>query len=116
MTKNRFITEAEFDELCKYVCCQLTPSGIEHLDVETLNFAIYWQICRIFEQRVEMDFAADSKIDGYRQNMQKVLCEWLMHPFDLLYIVDKNVFEKVSDWYQDKLAFNFENLQESFAV
>src|SRR4051812_11680428 len=69
-TKKTF-SEEEFRDLCEYVCRQMTPSGSEEIDRETLYFAIYWKICDLTEEKLFTKCVAESKISDYRDKIRK---------------------------------------------
>ena len=107
MIKNESINKAEFCELCKYVCCQLIPSGSRELDKETLNFAIYWQICNIFDERVLFRGNSHSKIMIYQQQLRDLLSVRITDPFDVLQIVEMIIDESVSTLYERQPVFGY---------
>ena len=111
MTKNESISKAAFRELCKYVCYQLVPSGSEELDRETLNFAIYWQICNIFAEQILLENNSCSKTITYQQRLQDLLNVRLTDPFDALQIVNMNIEESVSSQYKDQTVFLYSKLE-----
>lgn len=108
MLKNETINKAEFYELCKYVCCQLIPSGSRELDRETLNFAIYWQVCHIFDEQVLFKDNSRSKITVYQRQLQDLLNVRVTDPFDILQIVDMNINESVSKHYENQPVFVYD--------
>ncbi len=106
--RNETINKEEFYELCKYVCCQLIPSGSRDLDRETLNFAIYWQVCNIFDEQVLLKDNSRSKIMTYQQQLQDLLNVRVTDPFDILQIVEMNVDESVSKHYENQSVFVYD--------
>ena len=99
------INKDEFCELCKFVCCQLRPSGSQELDRETLNFAIYWQVCNIFDEKVLFKKNSYSKIMDCRQHLQDLLDFRITDSFNVLQIVDMNIDESVSRYYEKRTGF-----------
>ena len=88
MPKNQ-ITKKELDELCQYVCSQISFTGSRDDDRETVYFALYWQLCVLFEQRVEINsYSGESKIKIFRQQMQNLLESQKEEISNFLQIID----------------------------
>lgn len=116
MIKDQTISQTEFNELCKYICCQITPSGSKTLDIEALNFAIYWQLCCLLDQKVIPDNFRHAKITGYRQSLQTLLNDYGANDFDALQIVDNNINEIIDSKYESWSTYVYENFQELIAA
>lgn len=116
MIDDNLISQTEFNELCKYICCQITPSGSKTLDIETLNFAIYWQLCCLLDQKIRPDDFKHAKITSYRQNLQILLYDHGANDFDALQIVDHNINEIIDRKYENWSTYVYENFQERIAA
>ena len=99
MTKINFLTQPEVDEFCKYVCYQLQTSGSKKSDIETLYFAVYWQICCVLEQEVEVVAESDSKVNKFRQMIQTLTARLLDESYDILQVIDRNILECIDRHY-----------------
>lgn len=91
--KTFFISKPAFNELCKYVCFQIQPSGSEQIDREALNFAIYWQICCLLDEQVEFITGLASKTRFYQRLLQDTIDSQPIEPFDVSEIIDSNISE-----------------------
>lgn len=116
MTKNKLITEAEFDELCRLVFFQLTPSDSEECDRETLTYAIYWQLCYLFEQPLDFGRKTESRTPTFRKNIQTVLNDRLSDSFDVLQIIDRNIAEQIIYKYKQNSILKETNLHKYFKI
>lgn len=96
VTKERSISAAEFDELCRFVCVQLKSSGSNDLNVDALSFAIYWQICRLFDQPLQTENAIASGAEGWQKKIQNLLDAQGTEKFDVSYIIDRHVDECIT--------------------
>lgn len=116
-----FISKPAFDELCKYVCSQIQPSGSEQTDKEALNFAIYWQICLVLEKKVEFINGLHSKIPYYQKLLQNIIDNQMAEWFDVSEIIEKNISESLQNQYSkfnnilDQQKDNSEIWIENFA-
>ena len=110
MTKNIFISKAEFCEVCKYVCSQLVPSGSKELDKEALNYAIYWQLCAILDERISFKKNSYSKTNRYRHSLRELLKNRTTDFFDVLEIVDENIDEVMSFSYGKQTLYDYGEL------
>lgn len=100
MKKNKYISEPEFNELCKFVCGQLKPSGIKDLDIEALYFAIYWQICRILKEEVRFDNQFNYSQVNWHEKTQNLLDEQSSEKFNALHIIERNINECIISKYE----------------
>lgn len=116
MINHTNISQTEFDELCKYICFQITPSGSKKLDIEALNFAIYWQLCCLLDQKVQPDNFNHAKITGYRQSLQLLLDDYGANNFDALQIIDSNINEIIDIKYERWSTYLYEDFQERMAA
>lgn len=98
MISNSFSSSA-FDELCKYVCSQLSPSGSEKTDREALYFAVYWQLCTIFDKQVIYPKFLETKIDTFEYCLFKLVNASSEECSSLLRILENNIEEKLKDQY-----------------
>lgn len=101
-----FISKPVFNELCKYVCYQIEPSGSEQLDRETLNFAIYWQICFILGEKLEIMPGISSKNLFYQQLLQSKIDNRAAESFSVSEIIDRNISELFEKQYPKNKDFN----------
>lgn len=101
-----FISKPAFNELCKYVCYQIKPSGSEHIDREALNFAIYWQICFILGEKLEIVPGISSKNLFYQQLLQNTIDNRAIESFSVSEIIDRNISELFEKQYPDTKDFN----------
>ena len=104
--KTFFINKPAFNELCKYVCFQMQPSGSEQIDRETLNFAIYWQICFLLEEQVECINGSTSKSLFYQQLLQDTIDSQTIEPFDVSEIIERNISELFQNQYSKANNFS----------
>lgn len=95
MLKINLLQENEFNELCKYVCCQLKASGSQPTDTEALYFAVYWQICAASEQKDYFDLKFDFSVKGFRRRIRDLIDE----PSDVLRILDENISARINRLY-----------------
>lgn len=100
MRKNKYISEVEFNELCKFVCGQLKPSGIKDLDIEALYFAIYWQICRILKEEVKFGNQCHACQVNWQEKTQKLLNDLSTEKFNALPVIDRNINECITAKYK----------------
>ena len=104
--KTFFISKPAFNELCKYICYQMQPSGSEQLDRETLNFAIYWQICVLLDEQVEFITGLNSKTVFYQQLLQNTIDSQIIESFDVSEVIERNISELFQEQYQKSNNFN----------
>lgn len=104
--KTFFISKPAFNELCKYVCYQMQMSGSEQLDRETLNFAIYWQVCFLLNEQVEFVAELNSKTILYQQLLQDRIDSQMVESFDVSEIIDENISELFQKQYPKPDNFN----------
>ncbi len=119
MKKNESISRSEFCELCQYVCYQLKPSGSKELDKETLNFAIYWQVCNIFDEQIIFKNNTTSITMTYQRHLQDLLDARKIDPFDVLQIVNTNIDQIVAGCYENQTRYfhnQFDNSGTSSAA
>lgn len=105
--------QGAFDELCKYVCYQLVPSGIEELDREALNFAIYWQICDIFNHQVKTFFENQFSFNNYRERLQKLIDSNVTEKYNASEIIDHNISNQLAQFYVKEDCVKSKKLKKS---
>lgn len=111
--ENLFISKPVFNELCKYICCQIQLSGSEQVDRETLNFAIYWQICFILDEQLELIPGISSKNLYYQQLLQNKIDNLVSESFSVSEIIDRNISELFEKNYSNSKDLNSFRQQNS---
>lgn len=111
--ENLFISKPAFNELCKFICCQIQPSGSEQIDRETLNFAIYWQICVILGEQLEIISGINSKNHFYQQLLQNKIDNLVSDSFSVSEIIDRNIAELFEKNYSNSKDLNSFHQQNS---
>lgn len=101
--QKKWITENDFQELCRNVCKRLTPSNYRDVDREALYFAIYWRVCDLLGEKIFFPrFPVFSRISVFRREIQLLLNSRQMHEcesFDAGPIVDQNVEKAIGRFY-----------------
>ena len=85
------VNKDAFNELCQYVCYQISPSGSKTLDRKTLDFAVYWQICVIFGCEIDLSYTAPTRNIAYTELLQNMVDRHLNDSFNVAEIIEQTV-------------------------
>jgi hypothetical protein len=96
------MNNTDFNKICSHVCKQLKPSMVCELDRETLYFAIYWQLCSLFDQPLNPLGEMDPRKEAYRNRIHDLIRQHYAESFKALQMVDV-LIEMTLQRYYDQI-------------
>ena len=111
MTKISDFSALEFNELCRFVCTQFRTTSVQEVDIETFSFAVYWQLCQIFDRKIKINNDSESCAQYWQEQIQILIDGISEEQFNVSMIINRIINEypdttRPTDCSQLKLVLN----------